>query len=74
MTIIATCGHEIPDNSELFSATYKDYTREGERCLTTGMLCLKCKSLMMQWGDILDTEEEEQAWLHSGDYHGEGTA
>ena len=64
MTITATCGHRIPDNSDEYSVTCKDFTREGERCVTIRMLCLKCKRILMQWDDILNTEAEEQAWVN----------
>ena len=68
--ITATCGHEIPDNSELYSVTCKDYTREGERCVTTKMVCMRCKRMLMNYGNVLYTKEQEDEWL----YHGEGTA
>jgi hypothetical protein len=67
MTIIATCGHEIPDNSDVYSVILKDYTRECRPCISSVMFCLLCQELY--YDDILDNEEEEQAWLH-----GEGTA
>ena len=62
MTIIATCGHEIPDNSDVYSVIIKDYTRECRQCISSVMFCLLCQELYHD--DILDTEEEEQAWLH----------
>ena len=64
MTIIATCGHEIPDNDAKYSITRKGYTRENKRCLIHEVVCDNCHFLYRTWGDILDTEEEEQAWLH----------
>lgn len=67
MTITATCGHRIPDNSEEFSITRKGYTREDKRCLVHEMVCLKCKSMRRLYGDILETYEEQSAWLYSGD-------
>ena len=63
MTIIATCGHEIPDFDEKYNITRKGYTREGERCLVHAVICTVCKHYRYE-GDILDTEEEERVWLH----------
>ena len=63
MTIIATCGHEIPEVDDQYSITCKERTREGERCLSYEVVCLKCQKLFREWDLILDTEAEEQAWL-----------
>ena len=71
MTIIATCGHETTATANIIR---KGYTREGERCLSSEVVCQECYLKYRAWGELLDTEEEEQAWLHGGDYHGEGTA
>ena len=69
MTIIATCGHEIPDNGSKYYITRKGYTRDDKRCLVHEMVCLKCKSMRRLHGDILETYKDQSAWLH-----GEGTA
>ena len=61
MTIIATCGHEIPDNSAKYSVMCKRYNRRAIRVISHEMICLDCQGRYS--GDILDTEEEEQAWL-----------
>jgi hypothetical protein len=67
MTIIATCGHEIPDNDEKYSVMCKRYNRRAIRVVSSEMICLECQKRYS--GDLLDTEAEEQAWLY-----GEGTA
>ena len=63
MTIIATCGHEIPDTQAWRSIRRKGYTRQGERAILTEMVCKKCKGMYRAWGDLLETEEEKKEWL-----------
>ena len=67
MTITATCGHQIPDNSEKYSVTIKGYNKEMRRCLDHITACLNCQKKYTYWGDILDTEAEEQAWVRYDD-------
>ena len=67
MTITATCGHPIPEIDEKYSVTCKERTREGERCLSFEVVCLDCQKLYRKWGQILDTEAVQQAWLHGED-------
>ena len=74
MTIIATCGHEIPDNSDEYSIRRKGYDRGGCRVVSHEMACLKCQWNYHHWGELLNSEEEANEWLYGGDYHGEGTA
>ncbi len=64
MTITATCGHRIPDNSDEYFVTRKGYGPTGNRAVISGMYCKGCKAQYRAWGDILDTEEEEQAWVN----------
>jgi len=64
MTITATCGHPIPDSSPRRHIRRKGYTRQGERAILTEVVCLKCKAKYRGWGELLDTEEEEQAWVN----------
>ncbi len=65
MTITATCGHQIPDNSNTYYVTRKGYTERGYRALWHEMVCLHCQRLMAD--DILHTEEERQAWVNYED-------
>jgi len=64
MTITATCGHQIPDNGSKYSVTRKGYTKRGKRCLIHEVVCDECHILYRAWGDILDNEAEEQAWVN----------
>lgn len=60
MTIIATCGHET--NTTL-GIIRKGFTREGDRCLSSEVVCERCYRMYRDCGEILYTEAEEQAWL-----------
>ena len=63
MTITATCGHRIPDNSEEHFIKRKGYNREGRRCISHEVVCLRCKWTYHHQGDLLTNEAEEQAWV-----------
>ena len=65
MTIIATCGHERPDFDEKYSITGKGHTPAGKRYLIHLVACLNCQKRYRRAGVILDTEEEEQAWVQA---------
>ena len=66
MTITATCGHRIPDNSDDYFVKRKGYSRNGFRVVSQEMACMKCQIQYRAWGDILDTEADEQAWVNYG--------
>ena len=64
MIITATCGPRIPDSERLYTITKKGYTPDdGKRCLIHEVVCYECLSQYRAWGDILDNEAEEQAWV-----------
>jgi hypothetical protein len=63
MTIIATCGHEIPDNDEKYSIALAGYNRQGEQVVKYIVACLDCQELYRRWGDLLETKAAEKEWL-----------
>ena len=67
MTITASCGHRIPDNSEKYSVAWKSHDLKDNRVINHGMVCMECQEEYRQWGIILDTEAEEQAWVNYDD-------
>ena len=58
--ITATCGHKT---TAVANVIRKGYTREGERCLSSEVVCQECYFKYRAWNELLETEAEEQAWL-----------
>lgn len=61
--IFATCGHEIPEVSAKYHTTVAEYDRVGDRVLSYQVTCLDCQENYRNWGILLESEEQEKAWL-----------
>ncbi|HDY87870.1 MAG TPA: hypothetical protein ENH82_07115 [bacterium] len=62
--MIACCGDEI-DNFD-YEAAIQDINREGAHVVSFGVYCKRCYDWFKKEGLILETEQEQEAWLCSG--------
>jgi len=59
-----TCGHKIDFETQVALAI-KDFTREGERCVSYGVYCPECAKWFRRHRCVLKDEEAEDRWLIS---------
>lgn len=62
--IIATCRHEVVDMDDVISVTIKEYTLEGNPCLSYVTYCYDCYYKALANDEVLSTPEAEAAWLN----------
>lgn len=64
MTVIASCGHEIPDwPKNEYSFCIKDFVGMLEPAIRHMNACKSCYEFYKREGMILETEQEKQDWL-----------
>ena len=64
MTVFASCYHELTEDEDLgILLSVTGYDRECERTYYYGSYCNKCAKELRDGGYVLETEEEENAWL-----------
>lgn len=67
MTIIASCGHEVPNFDRLHHISIKEYDRDFSRCVKHMSVCVKCLRLHQTENAVLYSKEQENAWLFGSD-------
>ncbi len=62
--IIATCGHPIDRIGNIVSWKEHDFDLGVViNSVAYGVLCDECLGLYKLWGILLETEEDERAWI-----------
>lgn len=64
--MIGTCGHEV--TLENGGVSLAEYNREGERCVSSSIVCEKCQKFFSDENLILKTPEDEKNWMKNGEY------
>ena len=64
MTTYATCGHLLTEDEDLgVMLSVTGYGRECDLAVFYGSYCDKCAKELREGGYVLETEEEEHAWM-----------
>jgi hypothetical protein len=64
MTLFASCGHEIVDDDKYFPLSLMEWGRCGERAVSYGNYCQKCRNMYLDYGLVLDGDEDEARWFN----------
>ena len=59
--IYGTCGHEVEWDTTTIMR--RDWTRNGERCVSYVVYCEDCVEWVHQAGYYMETEEEAKEWM-----------
>lgn len=62
MSIIASCGHRLPDDELGVNLALRTWSREGTRGVRYGSFCASCVEKLTEGGFVLSSTEEELAW------------
>ena len=67
MSITASCGHDISDipfeEYEHHNYTIMGFAWDGTPAVELGIACKSCKEKYKEWGILLTSEEDEDAYL-----------
>lgn len=61
-----TCLHEVKDFKDEVQLNLMEYTRHGERAVSTVVYCKKCAQDAERLGFVLHNKQEEYNWMHKG--------
>lgn len=65
--IIASCGHEVLGVADVVPIRYGDTDCDAvdgfRRCVVHGSWCRVCADTWRASGDLIETDEQERAWL-----------
>lgn len=67
MTIYASCGHVVEDMDDMYDVSVKGDTGCGAPCINYKSVCLSCYNLYKEQDMLLCNEEDEKAWMSSGE-------
>ncbi len=68
MSIIASCGHELPYNNKLSlgrTISIRDWDRENDPVINYLTVCETCYRMYKLTNSILETEDEEKEWMEN---------